>query len=44
MTCGHDKEAIDLFQKMLSIDPSNEAARNMLSCNELQAYAKISKT
>jgi len=36
------KEAIDLFQKVLSIDPSNEMARNMLGCKELQSYARSS--
>jgi tetratricopeptide (TPR) repeat protein len=34
------KEAIDLFQKVLSIDPNNETAKNMLGCKELRAYAK----
>jgi tetratricopeptide (TPR) repeat protein len=37
------KEAIDLFQKVLSIDPSNEMAGNMLGCKELQSYAQSSK-
>ena len=32
------QEAIDLFQRVLLLDPTNETAKKMFGCRELRAY------